>query len=137
MGRLDAIIQTADEYPGVIMVAEWETNALSIFGEHRELDKLWAAANAKPYADAFLFTYCPCESFFDVIRRVVEYWQGKESLRETPPSLYMTIVAHRRVKRTNEFLFVRTMEIRKSVVQLWHDLGFISAPDYLECIGSI
>ena len=134
MGRMDAVIQTMDEYPGIILAAEWETNALSIFGEHRELDKLWTAADAQAHADAFLFTYCPIESLYDVTRKVVEFWQGKESSRESPPSLFMTTVAHRRVKRSNQFVFVRTMEVRKSAVQLWHDLGLVSTPDYLECI---
>jgi hypothetical protein len=41
MGRLDAVVRSLDEYPGVILVAEWETVSSSIFGEHRELEKLW------------------------------------------------------------------------------------------------
>lgn len=137
MGRLDAVIDTGDGYPGIILVAEWETNAQSIFGEHRELEKLWTAANREPYADAFLFTYCPVESLYEVTRRIVEFWQGRESSRETPPSLFLIVVATRHEKRTTTFLFVRTVEIQKSVVYLWHDLGFVQAREYLECIDPL
>ncbi|MCU0508017.1 MAG: hypothetical protein MUC34_06415 [Anaerolineae bacterium] len=131
---MDAVIDTGDDYRGVILVAEWETNAQSIFGEHRELEKLWSAANRQPCADAFLFTYCPVESLYEMTHRIVEFWQGRESSREIPPSLFLIVVVTRPEKRTTKFLFVRTVEIQKSVVYLWHDLGFVEDQEYLECI---
>jgi hypothetical protein len=137
MGRLDAVIDTGDGYPGIVLVAEWETNGLSIFGEHRELEKLWSAANGQPYADGFIFVYCPVEKLYEVTRRIVEFWQDKESSRETPPSLFVGIVATRYEKRNTQFLFVRTMEVQKSVVKVWHDLSFVDAVDYLECVEKL
>ncbi len=80
IGRPDAVIRTVDEYPGIVLAAEWETYALSVFGEHRELEKLWTAADAQPHADAFRFTYCPVESLYDVIRWVC----GPGSTRPLP-----------------------------------------------------
>ena len=137
MGRLDAVVRSLDEYPGVILVAEWETVSSSIFGEHRELEKLWAGVQAHEHADAFIFTYCPVDSLYDFTKKVVQYWQNQESERPNPPSLFVTTVVHRKVKRSNEFVFIRTLEIRKSTVLLWHDLGFVSGDDYLKCIASL
>jgi hypothetical protein len=137
MGRLDAVIQSLDEYPGVILIAEWETDSSSIFGEHHELDKLWTGADAHAHADAFLFTYCPADKLYDVTKKAVQFWQGRDTERQIPPSLFMTTVAYRKVKRTNEFVFIRTMEVKRSTVLLWHDLGFVSSEEYLMCIAEL
>lgn len=130
MGRLDAVIGTGSEYPGIILVAEWESNAFSVFGVNNELDKLWNGANQHKHADAFLFTYCPIDKFFDFIKQVVEVWQGKELIRSTFPSLFLTVVVFRKISRNHEFIFMRTVEVCSATVKLWFDLGFVNLDEY-------
>jgi len=137
MGRLDAIVESVENYPGIVLLAEWETNSSSIFGAHNELEKLWTGVNEHECADAFLFTYCPVDTLYDFTRRVVEYWQSRKTTRQNSPSLFLTIVAYRRVGKSDHFVFIRTLEIGPSVVSLWHDLGFVAAEEYLECIEGL
>lgn len=134
MGRLDAVIETYSEYPGIILVAEWETNAFSVFGSGKELEKLWASAEGHKHADAFLFTYCPFNKLSDFTRQVVVFWQSKLSARERHPSLFLNTVVTRRNMRDDEFIFLRTMEISSENVGLWHDVGFVELEDYRSCI---
>ncbi len=137
MGRLDAVIETLDQYPGVILVAEWESNSNSIFGTHNELEKLWIASNKYQNADAFLLTYCPIESLFGFTKQVVEYWQNLSSDRENFPSLFLVIVAQKREGRDNRFLFIRTQEIAKSSLFLWHDIGLVTGTEYLKSVSNL
>ncbi len=137
MGRLDAVIETVDKYPGVVLVAEWENEARSIFGEHKELEKLWAGTNQHQRADAFLLTYCPAEDLLDFTRKVVEYWRTQSTSRKTYPSLFLVVVVYKREKRNHKFMFIRTQEITQSSLFLWHDLGLVTSEEYLECISGL
>lgn len=137
MGRLDAVIETTSEYPGVILLAEWESKAFSVFGANNELDKLWTGVNQYEHADAFLFTYCSLDNLFDFTKKVVEFWQSKNSTRQNPRSLFLTIVVTRRIGRIDEFIFMRSIEIRPTVVLLWYDLAFVTLEEYKNCAESI
>ena len=130
MGRLDAVIETVFDYPGVILVAEWESNAFTVFGPGAELEKLWFAVEKHKHADAFLFTYCPLNRLLEFISGVVDFWQSKTSLRETFPKLFLTVIATRKVIRDDQFIFMRTLEIDSEIVGLWHDLGLAELEDY-------
>ncbi len=136
MGRFDAVIDMLD-YPGVILVAEWESSANSIFGDRNELAKLWAGANQHENADAFLLTYCPIESLFDFTKKVVKFWQSQKSKRKNPPSLFLVIVVYERKSQRNEFVFIRTQEIKKSALYLWHDIGLVTNNEYLELVSKL
>ncbi len=137
MGRLDAVIQTVDKYPGVVLVAEWENESESVFGEHKELEKLWEGANQHQHADAFLLTYCPAEDLLDFTKRVVDYWHNQSTSQETCPSLFLVVVVYKREKRSHKFMFIRTQEITQSSLFLWHDLGLVTSEEYLECISGL
>lgn len=136
MGRLDAVIETTFDYPGVILVAEWESNAFSVFGPGNELEKLWLAVDNQIYADAFLFTYCPISRLSEFFVRTVEFWQSKATLREIFPRLFLTVIATRKKMGNDEFVFMRTLEIDSDIVGLWHDLGFVELDDYKSCLES-
>jgi hypothetical protein len=137
MGRLDAVIDTLDDYPGTILVAEWESDSSSVFGKDNELDKLWNGAHQHQNADSFLLTYCNIEKLQDFTKQVVEYWQNKKSGRENTPSLFLIIVTYKQEKRVQKFLFVRSLEITSSTVCLWHDLAFVTEEEYLESIQNL
>lgn len=136
MGRLDAVINLSDDL-GAALVAEWESNAESVFGTHKELEKLWTGANKHQYADAFLLTYCPIESLFDFTKKVVQFWQSQSTNRETFPSLYLVLVVYKQGKRSQKFLFIRTIEIKCDSVALWYDFGLVDTKEYLEYISSL
>lgn len=137
MGRLDAVIESLDEYPGVILVAEWENESSSIFGAHNELEKLWEATNQHQNADAFLLTYCCVETLFDFTKKVVEYWQSQSTNRESFPSLFLVIIVYKRERRNHRFIFIRTQEITKFTLLLWHDLGLAPLNEYFEAISNL
>jgi hypothetical protein len=132
MGRLDAVIDTLGDYPGVILVAEWESDSGSVFGANNELDKLWKAANQHCDADSLLFTYADIEQLQDFTKQAVAFWQSQSSGRESRPSLFLITIVTQREKRSQKFLFIRTMEIAPSVVRLWYDLPFVDTTEYLK-----
>jgi hypothetical protein len=134
MGRLDAVIDTLDDYPGIILVAEWESDSSSIFGKDNELDKLWNGTHRNQNADGFLLTYCNIEKLHEFTKQVVEYWQDKKSERENPPSLFLIVIAYKQEKRAQKFLLIRSLEITSSTIFLWHDLTFVTDDEYLEAI---
>lgn len=134
MGRLDAVIDTMSDYPGVILIAEWESNPLSIFGENNELEKLWNGTHQHHNADAFLLTYCSIEGLEEFTKRVVEFWQPRKSVRENFPSLFLLTIAYKQEKRVQKFLFIRSLEITASEVLLWHDLAYVDTEEYLEAV---
>jgi hypothetical protein len=131
------VIETVSEYPGVILLAEWESNAFSVFGANNELNKLWTAANQYEHADTFLFTYCPLDKLFDFTRKVVEFWHSNHSIRKNPPSLFLTVVVTRRNGRIDEFIFMRSIEISPIAVFLWYDIAFVALEDYKIYVESI
>jgi hypothetical protein len=136
MGRLDAVVETLFDYPGVILVAEWESNAFTVFGPGKELEKLWFAVNTHKHADAFLFTYCPINKLSEFITRTVEFWQSMASSRETFPRLFLTVIVTRRRIQDDQFIFMRTLEIDSDIVGLWHDLGLAELDEYKACLES-
>ena len=58
MGRLDAVIETVFDYPGVVLVAEWESDAFTVFGQGKELEKLWFAVENHKYACLLYTSRC-------------------------------------------------------------------------------
>jgi hypothetical protein len=136
MGRMDAVIDLGGDL-GAALVAEWESDADSVFGTHKELEKLWTGANQYQYANGFLLTYCPIESLMSFTKKVVQFWQSQSTNRETPPSLYLVVVVTKQEKRSEKFLFIRTIEITCSAVALWYDFGLCDTKEYLEYISSL
>jgi hypothetical protein len=51
MGRLDAVIETPEEKPRVVLLAEWEWDHKDVFGKGKELDKLvkGLSASCRPW----------------------------------------------------------------------------------------
>ena len=90
-GRLDGVIQTYEDEPKIILMAEWEWECQSVFGKEKELEKLWNGTSNVKNANAFLITYCADSEYQEFVRKVVEYWQGKDSTRKRNyPILYLT-----------------------------------------------
>ncbi|GAP16643.1 hypothetical protein [Levilinea saccharolytica] len=134
MGRLDAVIDSLSVFPGVILVAEWESDPSSIFDKDKELEKLWNGVQQNPESDGFLLTYCSVDKLNDFIRTVTQYWQSQINTRENPPSLFLVVIAYEQEKRSQRFIFVRSMEISLSTLFLWHDFSFVDTNEYLRSL---
>ncbi|UCC86566.1 MAG: hypothetical protein JSV81_17205 [Anaerolineales bacterium] len=129
MGRLDAVIETYEENPRVVLMAEWEWDHTSIFGEGKELEKLWQATSSVPDANALLFTYCPGDKIDDFERDVIEYWQGQAAkMGKDHPILYLNTAVYVREESVEFIQAHETCEIHAEGVKIWSPAFLRRAP---------
>ena len=119
MGRLDAVIQLPGEPPQTILYAEWEARYQSVFGEGKELDKLWQGASQNQGANALLITYCPLEEYGPFLRDITEYWQNKDKRRKKRPVLFVVTILYQVNKNLHAFHTISGTEIHKEGVKIW------------------
>lgn len=127
MGRLDAVISTYDDEPEILLFAEWEAKHKTVFGQGKELDKLWQNASQHEKADAFLFTYCPEIQYTTFLKSVAADWQGKESQSNRRPILYLITWVYERVSNIDRLQYMSTIEIHQGGVKVWGDLRSANA----------
>lgn len=123
MGRLDAVIETVEKKPTIVLLAEWEWDYQDIFDKGKELEKLWEGTRNLRYGNALLFTYCPFNEHDDFVKAIVEYWQRRAIKKRDPPLLFLLIVIYKG-DSLREFQFIRTIEIHPKEVKLWDDVYF-------------
>jgi hypothetical protein len=121
MGRLDAVIETPEEKPQVVLLAEWEWDHKDVFGKGKELDKLVRGLRALRGAHGFLFTYCPVEEYLGFIQAVVDYWQSKTAKRKHSV-LYLPALVYDKERSTLAFRYMRTVEVSGNHIVLWDDI---------------
>jgi hypothetical protein len=121
LGRLDAVIETREAKPQVILLAEWESDYRDLFGKGKELSKLLGGVKAHKGADALLFTYCPENQYLDFAKAVVEYWQGKLPAR-SHAVLYSLTFLYEQKRPLHFFQCLRTMQVPRREVLLWDDI---------------
>lgn len=121
MGKLDATIYTGGDPNKVVLMAEWESDCQTVFGEGRELDKLWKGVRHNKDAHALLFTYCPQNKYYDLLKQVVEFWQGRSAKVKNASSLFLLVVTLDSTQ--GQIDLVRTTEILPDKVLLWDDLS--------------
>jgi hypothetical protein len=124
LGKRDAVIETADEPPKVVVVAEWEWTAEDVFGKGMELEKLRASCRDHPHAAAFLLTYATEASYPDFLQRVTNYWINTPRRRRKTPLLYLHTIIYREAGAFREFERLRTADIDAECIQLWIDQEF-------------
>ena len=122
MGRHDAVICDYKDEPEILLFAEWEAKHQSIFGQDKELNKLWQGTIQQKKADAFLFTYCPQSEYPTFLKSVVEYWQGKDKRRKRRPILYLTTWVYEQANNIDKFQYLSTVAIHQEGVEIWGDL---------------
>jgi len=101
-GKRDAIIETQDPVPVILLAAEWEWDYDDIFGPGKELDKLRITCQNNPSANAFLLIYCPRERYLDHLDKIAEFWIGETRTEEQPPSLFLHTVIFEENNNTRE-----------------------------------
>jgi hypothetical protein len=124
LGRRDAVIETRDEKPEIILVAEWEWDYEDIFGKGKELDKLKASCKASKTAEAFLLIYCPISKYLDHLQRIAEDWIGAMKKVKTPPSLFLHTIIFKERAGYREFDRLMTVEINPSGINVWNERYF-------------
>jgi hypothetical protein len=124
LGKRDAVIETRDEKPEIILVAEWEWDYEDIFGKGKELDKLKTSCKASKTAEAFLLIYCPISKYLDHLQRVAEDWIGSVRSVKHPPSLFLHTIIFKERAGYREFDSLMTVEINPSGINVWNERQF-------------
>jgi len=124
LGKRDAVIETSDEDPQIVLVAEWEWDFNDIFGKGKELEKLKSSCKDYKTADAFLLTYCPASNYLDFLQSIIEYWVKGTKTQKRPPTLYAHIVIFQEKAGFREFDKLRTVEINSQFLDVWSEQYF-------------
>jgi hypothetical protein len=121
MGRLDAVIETIEDTPRNVLLAEWEWDYESVLGTSGELEKLWKGASRLQYANALLFTYCPVSEYYGFAKTVIQYWQNRAAkTKKGYPILYLPHVLYKEASRLREFQSIHTIEVHAEGVKFWN-----------------
>lgn len=123
-GKRDAVIETRDEKPEIILFAEWEWDYEDIFGKSKELEKLKNSCKLNKNAEAFLLVYCPNNKFPDYLYRISEYWIKSFSKLKNPPALFLHTILFEDKKTYREFERLKTTVISPLEVLLIDDWVF-------------
>lgn len=121
-GKRDAVIETMDEDPVVLLYAEWEWDYLDIFGKGKELEKLKASCKASTDADAFLLVYCPEGEFPEYLERIVNFWQKEFPVGKPNPALFINTVIFKQRASTREFVSLQSCMIHDTEVWILSDI---------------
>jgi hypothetical protein len=123
-GKRDAILETTDEQPVVVLVAEWEWDTQDVFGKGKELDKLKATCRDHPAASAFLLTYCTGPNYPNFLERVAGEWSPTVPRRRKANQLYLHTIVYSEQGRVRQFERLRTALIEPGRIELWCDEKF-------------
>lgn len=123
-GKRDAVIETNEEDPQILLFAEWEWDYEDIFGEGKELKKLRDSCRETKTAEAFLLIYCPNYKYSNYICRIAEFWVKAFKRNKNPPSLFVHTIIFNESKNTREFERLKTVVINPLEVWVLNDLYF-------------
>lgn len=121
LGKRDAIIETRDQAPEIILAAEWEWDYDDIFGAGKELDKLRTTCKKNPTSDAFLLIYCPITKYLNHLERIAEYWIRETATDEQAPNLFVHTVIFAAKGINREFERLKTVMIHPKGIDVWSD----------------
>lgn len=123
-GKRDAVIETNEEEPEVLLFAEWEWDYEDIFGKGKELEKLKDSCRETKTAEAFLLVYCPNHKYPDYLCRIAEFWIRAFKRNKNPPSLFVHTIIFEEAKTAREFERLKTVVINPKEVWVLNDLYF-------------
>ena len=121
LGKRDAIIETKEQFPEIILAAEWEWDYNDIFGAGKELDKLKITCQKNPTADAFLLIYCPITKYLSHLEKISEYWISETATDEQAPTLFLHTVIFEEKEGNREFQRLKTVMIHSTGIDVWSD----------------
>lgn len=123
-GKRDAVIETRDEDPEILLFAEWEWDYHDVFGKGKELEKLRDSCRATDTADAFLLVYSPIADYPKYLFDIVTYWQKAFSRKKTPPALFINTIVFNPNSSWRDILSLNSLMVHDSNVQIMSDLLF-------------
>ncbi len=123
-GKRDAVIETNDEEPEILLFAEWEWDYEDVFGKGKELEKLKESCRETKTAEAFLLVYCPNYKYPDYLSRIAEFWVKAFKKTKSPPSLFVHTIIFEEIKNVREFERLKTVVIDPREVWVLNDLYF-------------
>lgn len=121
LGKRDAIIETKESMPEIILVAEWEWDYDDIFGTGKELDKLKNTCIKNQTANAFLLVYCPISKYLDYLEKIAEFWINETATEEQSPTLFLHTVIFEEKGSSREFQRLKTVMIHQTGIDVWSD----------------
>lgn len=121
LGKRDAIIETKEQPPEIILAAEWEWDYDDIFGKGKELEKLKDTCQKNPTANAFLLIYCPIKKYLNHLEKISEYWISETKTDEQAPTLFLHTVIFDEKGNTREFQRLKTVMIHSTGIDVWSD----------------
>lgn len=124
LGKRDAVIETKDEIPEIVLVAEWEWDYKDVFGKGKELDKLQRSCKEWKSAHGFLLVYCPAEDYADYLQKIAEDWIRSVKSQKHPPTLFLHTVIFEDKVGVREFIRLRTVELNPKAINVWNDRYF-------------
>lgn len=124
LGKRDAIIETRDEAPVILLAAEWEWDYDDIFGAGKELDKLKTTCQKNATANAFLLIYCPISKYLNHLEKIAEFWVGETAAEEQAPTLFLHTVIFEEKGNSREFQRLKTVMIHPTGIVVWSDLSY-------------
>lgn len=122
-GRRDAVIETKDDDPKILLFAEWEWDYLDVFGKGKEIEKLKDSCRSEKDADAFLLTYCPESSFENYWQKVATEWLTPKKTKVIESSLFLHIICFSENLKSRTFQTLNTIVINSSEIEIWTNLN--------------
>ncbi len=106
-----------------MLLAEWEWDCWSVFGESQELEKLWNGVAEQNAADALLFTYCPSYKYHDLVADVVKFWQNRAARNQgSSPVLYLMVAVYEKSASVETTVrLIRSVEVHAREIGVWRD----------------
>lgn len=123
-GKRDAIIETIDDNPEVLLIAEWEWDYEDIFGKGKELEKLRDSCKKHKTAVAFLLVYCSKQKYPDYLFRITNFWVNAFKRFKKPPVLYLHTIIFEEAKTIREFQRFKTVVIGSTEIIIISDIDF-------------
>ena len=123
-GKRDAVIETNDDEPEILLFAEWEWDYEDIFGKGKELEKLKISCKETKTAEAFLLVYCPNHKYPDYLYRIAEYWINAFKKTKNAPSLFVHTIIFEETKTAREFEKLNTVVIHPTTTIILNELDF-------------
>ena len=118
LGKRDAVIETKGENPEVILIAEWEWDYNSIFGEKNELEKLKKSCQENSSANAFLLTYCPNLKYLDYLEQIAKFWISKTKSEDNAPTLFLHVIIFEEKANYREFQTLKSIAIHQTGIDI-------------------
>ena len=118
LGKRDAVIETRGKNPEVILIAEWEWDYNSIFGEKKELEKLKKSCQENLSAEAFLLTYCPSPKYLNYLEQIAKLWITETESEDNAPTLFLHIIIFEEKPGYREFQTLKSIVIHQTGIDI-------------------